>query len=266
MNFLKLLRFFRKEKAIKHCGLADRIFRYWASHVGEEEYLFYDRFIRDSRGLSLELACGGGRLLLRFLHNKLSVEGVESSQVLLSLLMTRAAKMKLSPVVYNQKIEAVDIRNKEYGLIYIPLGSFQLISDREVAQKALQIYHNLLSSKGRLIITTFLPWAQDACKTNGWQIMRDVRLRTPKQRFVVRELVRHDPIEQLFFSQLRSELWDDKDLLIFEQRDFFLRWYSHGELIALLRGVGFHTISVQRSYRENALYKPAFLLFIAEKL
>lgn len=247
-------------------GLISKICAYWRPHVDDEELGFYRRMLKEAGGSALEIACGGGRLILRFLREGFRVEGVDSCPFLLDVLSRKAKNAGLTPTLYHQKLESIDISGKTYKLIYIPLGSFQLISDRELAELTLSKYYKLLDDGGKLVITLFLPWTHDRLDTGGWQIIRDVKLRIKNQRYVEREATVHDPIEQLILARTRFELWDGKDLLKFEEREMHLRWYSKGEFVALLKAAGFKTVKVLRGYREGPPYRDSFMLFIAQKI
>jgi SAM-dependent methyltransferase len=73
-------------------GLVSRICSYWRPHVDEEEVAFYRRMLKEVSGTALELACGGGRLILRFLREGFVVEGVDSCPFLLDVLAKKAKK------------------------------------------------------------------------------------------------------------------------------------------------------------------------------
>jgi SAM-dependent methyltransferase len=246
-------------------GLISKICNYWRSHVSAEEAEFYRRMLREVEGRALEIACGGGRLLLRFIYEGFKVDGVDSSLFLLDLVRRKAQNAGLTPTLYHQKLDGIEIHDVTYKLIYIPLGSFQLVGDREVAELLLAKYYKMLEPNGRAVIALFLPWTNDHLDTNGWQIIRDVKLQIKNQRYVEREATLHDPVEQLILAKTRFELWDGKDLLQFEEREMHLRWYSKGEFIALLKNVGFSKVETLRSYSGGPPYKDSFLLFIATK-
>jgi SAM-dependent methyltransferase len=221
--------------------------------------------LREVQGKALEIACGGGRLLLRFIYEGFKVDGVDSSLFLLDVLRRKAQNGGLTPTLYHQRLDALEIEEASYKLIYIPLGSFQLIGDRELAELALSKYYKILEPGGRLVVALFLPWTDDHLDTGGWQIIRDVKLQIKNQRYVEREMTVHDPVEQMILAKTRFELWDGKDLLNFEEREMHLRWYSKGEYTALLKNVGFTSIQTLRSYSGGPPYRDSFLLFIAHK-
>ena len=246
-------------------GLIAKICNYWRSHMDEEEYQFYKLMLKDAGGKALELACGGGRLMLRFLHEGFQVDGVDSCQFLLEVLRRKAGNAGVTPTLFHQRMEALDLSESAYKLIYIPLGSFQLIANREIAELALSKYYKLLEPGGKLVISLFLPWTHDHLDTGGWQIIRDVKLQIKNQRYVERESTLHDPVEQIILAKTRFEIWDGNDILQFQEREISLRWYSRGEFSVLLKSIGFQTVKMLRGYREGPPYRDSFMLFIAQK-
>ncbi len=246
-------------------GLISKICNYWRPHNDEVEFNFYRMMLREANGKALELACGGGRLILRLLHEGFQVDGVDSCSFLLDVLTRKAQNAGLTPVLHHQRLESIDLPESSYKLVYIPLGSFQLVSDRELAELAIHKYYKLLEPGGRLVVALFLPWTHDHLDTGGWQIIRDVKLSIKNQRYVEREATVHDPVEQLILAKTRFELWDGNDLLNFQEREMHLRWYSKGEFIALLKAAGFTSVKTLRSYTEGPPYLDSFMLFIAQK-
>ena len=246
-------------------GLISKICNYWRSHNCEEEYNFYRLMVKEAKGKALELACGGGRLILRMLHDGFQVDGTDSCSFLLDVLARKAKNGGLTPTLHHQRLESIDLPESSYKLVYIPLGSFQLVSDREIAELALLKYYKLLEPGGQLVVALFLPWTHDNLDTGGWQIIRDVKLQIKNQRYVEREATIHDPVEQIILAKTRFELWDGYDLLNFQEREMHLRWYSKGEFIALLKAAGFAHVKTLRSYTGGPPYRDSFMLFIATK-
>jgi SAM-dependent methyltransferase len=244
-------------------GLMSKLYAYWHPHLEEEEKSFYREEIKASPGKALELACGGGRLILPFLSEGLAVEGVEASLEMVAVLHRKAGRAGLKPVIYQQRIDALEIQGP-YNLIYIPLGSFQLIADPHSPLVALHKYYELLEKGGRLIIPLFLPWAENLMLTPEWQIVSDIKVKDRKERYIQRESHYQDPVEQIIQSKIRFEVWHDKDLLEMVEKEFSLRWYSKREFEYLLREAGFSSIEMRRSYRQGEVL-PSFMLFIATK-
>lgn len=246
-------------------GLIEKLYRYWHPHaVDPEEVIFYRQMISEADGSALELACGSGRLLLQFASEGFPVEGVEGSFEMIKIARERATKMQLDVPIYQQKIDEIALK-RVYRLLYISLGSFQFVADELNVKLALTKYRELLVEGGKLVIPLFIPWTDLSYATPGWKIASDTYSKKRDCRFVRREMCTHDVIEQVITANIRYEMWKKKDLLELTEKKMYIRWYSKGEFIALLKEAGFSHIEMMRSYGHGATVKPEFMLFIATK-
>jgi len=150
------------------------LFDYWSRHIDVEEFAFYESFTRKAHGAILEMASGTGRLLLPLKKLGFDVEGVESSARLRNECRRQARFIGVEePILYEKKMEDF-VAEKSYGLIFIALGSFQLISKRKDAEDTLlSIYHGLASG-GRALISLSYPWMDRSLfELKDWQIVSD---------------------------------------------------------------------------------------------
>lgn len=246
-------------------GLIAKLYRFWHPHVDRKEFDFYRTEIEQAKGGALELACGSGRLLLPYLKEGLNVEGVEASPEMITLLRRKAQKGGVEPgELYCQKPHELSLK-KTYDLIYCPLGSFQLISDRTHAQTTLEKCFRYLNPGKKLVIALFLPWNEVSSSVGGWSTVSDRRLSAKDMRQILREEVKHDPVEQVIFVRLREETWLKREILEVQERCFSVRWYSKGEFFSMLKEAGFSEIQVERKYSSNDVNQEGFMLFIASK-
>jgi SAM-dependent methyltransferase len=246
-------------------GIIERLYQYWQAHLSDdEEVAFYRKAIEEAGGPVLEIACGSGRLMLRFLKEGFSVEGVDASQEMLEKLRSHAVKMGCNPVLYCQKIEDLYIE-KSYRLLYVSLGSFQFISNEYAIKIALAKYCELLEKGGKLITPLFIPWTDRSYENPNWHIVSDTFSKSRNCRLIRRELCVHDPVEQVIEARLRYETWQKKDLLEMTEKIIHIRWYSKGEFIFLLKEAGFTEVEMYKSYGKEGKERPDFMLFIAKK-
>lgn len=129
---------------------------------------FYGRKIVEAGGKALDLACGTGRHLLRYLKQGLDVEGVDASEGMLARLREKAALQGLRPLVYRQPMESFDLPT-HYRTIFISGGSFQLLWQRQDALQALRQCFRHLEPGGKLLVETFIP-------SEAWNPELDARL------------------------------------------------------------------------------------------
>jgi SAM-dependent methyltransferase len=95
--------------------------------------------------------------LIPLLRTGLTIDGVDSSTYVLDSCRKRCKDQHLSVNLYNQSIQNLSLPQK-YSLIFIAIGSFQLIHNRD---EALHVFENLranLLPGGKLVIETFVPW------------------------------------------------------------------------------------------------------------
>ena len=77
----------------------------------EQWFQFYKRRLEQRPGVSLEVGCGTGRVLLPFLAAGFPIEGVDSSSELLASCRRKACGMGLEPVLYQQYIQELVLPN-----------------------------------------------------------------------------------------------------------------------------------------------------------
>ena len=236
---------------------------FWSTlQVGEVDY--FDEMIRSCGGRALEVGSGSGRLLVPLRKRGLNVEGLESSGEMIHLCESRLHGAGLEARIHGMGIEEVHF-HEEFHLIYVPLGSFQMIRDWEASQKAIDNYYRSLVPGGRLIIPLYLPIPRRFDASDKWVIFKDMVNKTAKTRLVEREKNHHDPLEQLIESNQRFEVWLGMDIVEFKERTLYLRWYSHHEFSQMLERAGFKNIELKASYREEDKGIKNFMLFEAEK-
>src|SRR6185503_2757171 len=87
----------------------------WDSMGGDTpgaDYEFYARKIRELSGTALDLTCGSGKHLLRYLHQGLDVEGVDASEIMLLNCRRKAAAQGLNPSLYQQSMQSLSLPRK----------------------------------------------------------------------------------------------------------------------------------------------------------
>jgi SAM-dependent methyltransferase len=118
----------------------------------ESEVDFFAELIFAAEPPVLEAMCGSGRLLIPLLKRGINVEGVDFSAPMLARLRERGGET----LTYCQSLESLSLP-KKYGLIFIVLGSFQLLP-RAAASSVLSALRRHLKPGGQLVIDTFIPW------------------------------------------------------------------------------------------------------------
>ncbi len=116
----------------------------------EDAYAFYRSYAHSTNGLILEPMCGTGRFLIPLIEDGIDVHGLDISAQMLGVLEKKAIAQKLTPQVWQGGIESLN-RTDKYGLIFIPAGSFGLITEPAQISHSLKVLFEHLSDGGILL-------------------------------------------------------------------------------------------------------------------
>lgn len=119
-------------------------------HAPEDALSFYLDYAKKAESPILEPMCGSGRFLIPMLEQGLKIEGLDSSLHMLKACLKKCAAKKIEPILYSQYITEMALE-KQYGLIFIPNGSFGLITDKKLAQHCLRMFYEHLLPGGKLV-------------------------------------------------------------------------------------------------------------------
>jgi SAM-dependent methyltransferase len=228
--------------------------------AGPKEIAFYEKILRADGGLILEAMCGSGRLLIPLLQKGLILEGVDNSSYMLQSCQKRSKEKGFDVPLYNQNLKDL-LLQKKYNTIFIAIGSFQLIHDREEAFSILQKLFLALLPGGKLIIETFVPW--DAIKDSiigstlldhSKEISSERIANSPNNDFYIinKSLVVVYFKDQIEKSQTRYEKWVYGKFNHAEEEEYTVRWYHRFEMELLLEKAGFSSINIiDESFEQN---------------
>lgn len=203
---------------------------------------FYRERLRNCQGPILEPAVGNGRILVPLLEAGLAVEGFDASEEMLAYCREACRERGLKPTLARRTFEDFSYETR-FAAIFIPLGSFQLITDLTSAQAVLRRFHDHLAPGGKLMIDLD-PIGQffGDGSVRSW-ITPDGDLLT-----LTDTRVETDFIAQTTVSHLRYEHWRDTKLIDIELEIFSLRWWGINEFTLSLKDAGFEEIVVSSDY------------------
>jgi SAM-dependent methyltransferase len=197
----------------------------------------YEWLLRDIEGTTLELGCGTGRPMLRWLEQGRDVEGIDASADMLAALRRHAAEKGLDPTVHHGDIAPLRIE-RTYAAIVCPAGTFLLLHEDGAALTAVASWFEHLSPGGRLGLTAFVP-VDDFDEAMHWRVRR-TGTTTDGRTIVVQEAIACDVERRLQVDYNRIETYDiDGRLVETLMRRNHLRWRPQNELSALEESVGF---------------------------
>jgi len=208
---------------------------------------FYLHCLSDTNGPVLEPMCGSGRFLIPFLERGINIEGVDSSPHMLQACYSRCEKKGLHPRLYQQHLEGMELPH-QYGYIFIPAGSFGLVTNpMDAAEGLRKLYRHLLPG-GKLVIEIETPLAQPKApgKWHEWRLTRP-----DGAEIVFSALPVYDEKSQLQHDVHRYQLFMNGQLIESEVEDFFLRLYEPAKFQRLLEETGFTAVRVTKAHADT---------------
>jgi hypothetical protein len=214
---------------------------------------FYLDLGKAARGPILEPMCGTGRFLIPMLQAGLDAEGFDASPHMLTALQKKCAGFGIAhPPVWQQFVQDF-ASSKRYKLIFVPFGSWGLITDRSEAKKCLELMYLHLAPGGKLVLevetVASLP-EQLGVECRGSHARPDgsrVRLST---------ISSYDTRSQIFHALCRYESIRAGVVEAVENEEFLQYLYHFDELDQPLRDVGFNSISKLCDYAGTSAIDP----------
>ena len=218
--------------------------------IGDAEY--FRTVIRDGGEPALEVGCGTGRLLLDYVASGLDVEGVDESLDMLRICRRKAEQRGLTVTVHVQAMQTLDLARR-FRTLFVPAGSFMLLTDRDDAERALARFHAHLVPGGRVLIPlerpsgTALP--AGSSREGVWTCRRQGSRPEDGAAIECWECVRDDDDDaQLRSSTIRYEVKHGGRTIQHHEAIQTTRWYTQSEFCQLLERAGFTQIAVRRRY------------------
>jgi len=216
---------------------------------------FYLGEAERARGAILEPMCGSGRFLLPLLGRGFDIEGSDASPQMLEACRGHARRLGLEPSLSEQRLDALTL-GRSFGLVFIPSGSFCLITDREAAARGLARIREVLTPGGRFIVEVELRNPRRPSELSGTWGGRWVT-RPDGAKIILSWLSQYVAPSGITSSVHRYELVKDGQLLAQEYEDFELKLYELSEFRELLEGAGFTQIQALTPYSLEPVETPS---------
>lgn len=212
-----------------------------------EAYQFYRSYAVETKGPILEPMCGTGRFLLPLAEEGFDVYGFDASQPMLEKLYAKAETKSLKPSVWHGFIEDLNQSN-QYQLIFIPSGSFGLITEKADIQKSLKTIYNHLDDNGIFVFEAETPHAVP--KELG--IWRGSRWPKEDGKFILlSQLALLD--KDVCYSIGKYELINRNRVIQTEVEEYKIRIYHEPSfLLNLLTTVGFSQVRLIKAFNSEA--------------
>lgn len=118
--------------------------------IASDELLFYFEYAQEASGLILEPMCGTGRFLIPFMESGFLIEGFDSSQYMLDILLRKSSLKNIKPKVWKGLLQDLSV-NEKYELVFIPDASFNLLLSEEDVKLCLSNVYSHLNDGGKFV-------------------------------------------------------------------------------------------------------------------
>lgn len=220
----------------------------WDGSGGDEpqwDHDFFRHVLAENPGRALDIGCGTGRLLVRFLSYGFEVEGLELSPDMLEICRRKAQAQGFAPVLYQQNMITMALPNK-YRTIFIPCGSFMLVLDGEEAKQTMRRFYEHLEPGGILAFTLFDMFGPDTdIKIGEWVSRWRIPLPDDTEMEVLFYTHSINRVEQVYRGQRHYKVWQEGQVIREQFLDDTFRWYSLNEIRLLLELSGFELLSAK---------------------
>ena len=198
----------------------------------------YRRAIEQDGGPALELGCGNGRLLVKYLRAGLDVEGVDAAADMLAICDRHAREAGVTPTLHHADWRKLDL-GKQYATLYNPAGSFALNASDDDARTALRCWLTHIAPGGSRYASMGVP-PEERGRPYTWRVRRSGTRAADHVTFMVHEAYRRDAESQTTRVLNKHEVWDaDGRLVTTFIRRLAIRWWTRDQMETLFRDCGY---------------------------
>jgi SAM-dependent methyltransferase len=266
------------ESGTWHHGL---MARWWAEFVAAEpaELDYFRGAIRKFGEPALDVGCGAGRILIPMLADGLDVDGSDVSADMIAEARGLAVKNGFSPGLTVAPMHELEFARK-YRTIYM-CGSWGIGGRRDHDREALARAYSHLEPDGALVIANHeLPYAgRDEERWARWLpghrqgIPREWPTEGERRTTaggdeieLLGRLLKLDPLEQVYTSQVRLRLWTDGEIVKEEEYSLSECLYFAQEVLLLLDEAGFRDVAIEGGFTgQPAIPDDGMVAFVARK-
>ena len=213
----------------------------------EDALNFYLAYAKLAKGPIYEPMCGTGRFFIPMLERGFDIEGSDASTFMISICEKKCRAKKLNPKLYHCFLHEM-ISDKQYALIFIPSGSFGLITAVSQAKLSLKALYNMLLPNGKLVfeIETMNALPKE------FQVEQYSQVHTSKKEEIIllKTYSTYQNDTQVLQTICRYELIRDNKIIKTETEDFNVRYYQDNEIDSWLEDVGFSRILKYKPYEQ----------------
>jgi len=210
-----------------------------------EELAWYMNYARQAQGPILEPMCGTGRYIIPMLESGFDIEGLDASLHMLRALQEKCAQKNLTPNVHHCFLQ--DFKSeKRYAFIFIPSGSFGLITSKEEVKQCLHMIHAHLMPGGKFVFEIDTPQAITA-SLNTWN--KSIYTKDDGTLIIGHQRPSYNAKNQIVTITCHYEHKDNRMLIASESEIVRLKLYKRFEIDPLLKEIGFSFITYKAHHK-----------------
>lgn len=204
---------------------------------------FYLKRFAGFKGAILEPACGSGRAMVPLLQAGHDVTGFDLSEEMLAQCRARCAEAGFTPHLSRQRYEDFSY-DRRFAAIFVPVGSFTLIEEFDVAMNVLRRFHAHLDPGGIVLLDiqplSFL--ARTSEDRRRWVAPNGDLLTIEAPR------ITPDWLRQRADYTIRYERWRDNKLIESQLEPMAQRYWGKDEFTLALQAAGFELVTITGDY------------------
>lgn len=211
---------------------------------------FYMNYALNAHGPILEPMCGTGRFLIPILQANLNIEGFDASEHMLNALRKKYKKVSNNKAPVQELFLQNFISNKKYNLIFVPFGSWGLITNIEESKKSLQIMYDHLAPSGKFIIEIeTISSVPEPCNIERF----GSHIRKDGSKININTIASYNSKTQIFNSVCKYKLIENNIITETEIENFNQYLYKFNEIDKYLKNIGFSQIKKYSDFSKNEL-------------
>lgn len=229
----------KKNESIPYKTLCAKYYELDKPTAPEEALACYLTYAKKAQGMILEPMCGSGRYLIPLAEKGFKIVGFDYSTHMIAICRKKCEQRKLKAELFEATFETF-IPQEQYALIFIPSGSFCLLTSQEQTSAALQSISSWLAPKGKFVFE--VETIKAVSKQQG--IWKGSYIEQPDgSLLVLNTLSKYDEAARVETILCRYELWENNKISCTEVENFRLRLYEQSEIEHLLNQNGFRVVS-----------------------
>ena len=239
--------------AKKYTGLEAELYDIFRGGDDFDEIGYYVDLALNRGGNCLDVGCGTGRVLIPIAQQGIEITGLDNSSAMLNECGKRLFTEGFKADLVEQDMTNFNCE-KNFDLIIIPGGSFQLLDERDDALVALGNLRDHLLPEGLFVMSIFIPFYEISHESldGVWRLEKDEKIEGSDNRALCHSCVDLDRCENLMEVRHRFEIINNNGITESSEIKYSrLRWYGKYEIQLLLERAGFHNVTISGDFENN---------------